>query len=118
MNMIKEISLAWTLASMMVFSSIAVADDAPATNTYEVSIKSLRLPVSPNGTVSLRECDDCDYHAIRVTPNTQYTINGKHLQLTEFRKAVLDLKLRGDRTVNVTRDDASNTVVAVFLHVQ
>lgn len=116
--MIKIISLAWTLASMMVFSSIAFADDAPVTNTYEVSINSVRLPVSPNGTVSLRECDDCDYHAIRVTPNTQYTINDKHLRLTEFRKAVLDLKRRGDRTVNVTRDDATNTVVSVFLRVQ
>ena len=103
---------------MLVISSIAFANDVPATNTYEVSIKSLRLPVSPNGTVSLRECDDCDYHSIRVTPKTQYLINDKKLQLKQFRKAVLQLKLRGDKTVNVTRDDASNTVVAVFLHVQ
>ena len=116
--MIKVISLAWTLASMMVFSSTAFANDVPATKTFEVSISSLRLPVSPNGTVSLRECEDCDYHSIRVTPHTQYRINGKHLHLTEFRKAVLDLKLRGDRTVNVTRDDATNTVDSVFLHVQ
>lgn len=114
MNMIKMISLAW----MLVFSSIAFANDAPPTKTFEVSINSLRLPVSPNGTVSLRECDDCDYHAIRVTPNTQYRINGKNLRLTEFRKAVLDLKRRGDRTVNVTRDDTTNTVDAVFLLVQ
>ena len=118
MNMIKVISLVWTLASMMVFSSIAFANDAPATKTFEVSINSVRLPVSTSGTVSLRECDDCDYHEIRVTPNTQYKINGKHLQLTDFRKAVLDLKLRGDRTVNVKRDDATNTVASVFLRVQ
>jgi hypothetical protein len=118
MNMIKEISLAWTLASMMVFSSIAIADDAPATYTYEVSIKSLRLPVSPNGTVSLRECDDCDYHSIRVTPNTQYMINGEQLRLTKFRKAILDLKLRMDITVNVTRDEATSTVASVYVYVQ
>ena len=114
MNMIKIISLAW----MLVFSSIAFANDVPATKTFEVSIKSLRLPVSPNGTVSLRECDDCDYHAIRVTPDTQYKINGKHLRLTEFRKAILDLKLRGDITVNVTRDEASSTVASVYVYVQ
>jgi len=118
MNMIKIISLVWTLALMTVFSSVAIANDAPPTKTFEVSINSLRLPVSPNGTVSLRECDDCDYHAIRVTPNTQYTINGKNFRLTEFRKAVLDLKLRGDRTVNVTRDDTTNTVETVSMLVQ
>lgn len=114
MNMIKIISLAF----MLVFSSSAFANDVPATNTFEVSAKSLRLPVSANGTVSLRQCDDCDYHAIRVTPDTQYKINGKHLQLAEFRKAILELKLRKDFTVNVTRDDATSTVASVYAYVQ
>lgn len=113
MNMIKTITLAW----MLVLSSIAFANEVPATNTYEVSIQSLRLPVSPNGTVSLRECDDCDYHTIRVTPRTQYRINDKHLRLTQFRKRILELKLRGDITVNVTRDDATNTVSSVYVYV-
>ena len=114
MNMIKTITLAW----MLVISSLAFASTMTATKTYEVSIFSLRLPVSPNGTVALRECDDCDYHSIRVTPDTQYIINGKHLRLNKFRKRILDLKLRGDITVNVKRDDATNTVVSVFVRVQ
>jgi hypothetical protein len=114
MNMIKIITVAWMLA----ISSIAFANDVPATNTFEVSIKSLRLPVSPNGTVSLRECGDCDYHSIRVTPNTQYMINGEQLRLTKFRKAILDLKLRMDITVNVTRDEATSTVASVYVYVQ
>jgi hypothetical protein len=114
MNMIKIISVAW----MLVFTPMALANDVPATYTFEVSIKSLRLPVSPNGTVSLRECDDCDYHSIRVTPNTQYMINGKQLRLTKFRKAILDLKLRMDITVNVTRDEATSTVASVYVYVQ
>jgi len=114
MKMIKIITLAW----MLVISSLAFAATMPATTTYEVSINSLRLPVSPNGTVALRECDDCDYHSIRVTPDTQYVINDKRLRLNKFRKRILDLKQHGDITVNVTRDDASNTVVTVFLRVQ
>lgn len=114
MNMMKTI----TLACMLVVSSLAFANSLPATKTYEVSINSLRLPVSPNGTVALRECDDCDYHSIRVTPNTQYVINGKHLRLDEFRKRILDIKRRGDITVNVTRDEDTETVVTVFLYVQ
>jgi hypothetical protein len=114
MKMIKIITLAW----MLVVSSFAFAATVPATTTYEVSINSLQLPVSPNGTVSLRECDDCDYHSIRVTPDTQYRINDKHLQLNKFRKRILDLKLHGDITVNVMRDDATNTVTSVFVYVQ
>ena len=114
MNMIKTITLAW----MLVISSLALADSVPPTKTFEVSIQSLRLPVSPNGTVALRECDDCDYQTIRVTPNTQYIINNEHLRLDKFRKLILDLKLRGDITVNVKRDDDSNTVTSVFVYVQ
>ena len=114
MKMIKIITLAW----MLVISSLAFAATMPATTTYEVSINSLRLPVSPDGTVALRECDDCDYHSIRVTPDTQYVINEKRLQLSEFRKRILDLKLRGEITVNVTRDEATNTVVSVYVYVQ
>jgi hypothetical protein len=114
MKMIKIITLAW----MLVISSLAFASTMPATKTYEVSINSLRLPVSPNGTVALRECDDCDYHSIRVTPDTQYRINDKHLRLNKFRERILDLKLRGDITVNVTRDETTNTVVSVYVYVQ
>jgi hypothetical protein len=53
-----------------------------------------------------------------VTPNTQYMINNEHLRLNKFRKLIVDLRLRGDITVNVTRDDDSNTVSSVFVYVQ
>ena len=114
MNMIKTI----TLAGMLLISPFALADSMPATTTYEASILTLRLPVSPNGTVTLRECDDCDYQSIRVTPGTQYKINDRHLRLNQFRKRILDLKLRGDITVNVTQDEATNTVVSVYVYIQ
>ena len=110
MNMMKTITLAW----MLIISSLAFAGE----KTYEVSIYSLRLPVSHNGTVALRECDDCDYHTIRVTPNTQYVINDQHLRLDEFRERILDLKRHGNITVNVTRDEATETVVNMFVYVQ
>ena len=114
MNMIKTM----TLAGMLLISPFVLADSVPLTTTFEASIQALRLPVSPNGTVTLRECDDCDYQSIRVTPGTQYRINDKHLRLNQFRKRILDLKLRGDITVNVTRDEATNTVVSVYVYVQ
>lgn len=114
MNMIRKI----TLASLLSLASLAMADTVPSTKTHEVSIFDLRLPVSTSGTVTLRECDDCDYYSIRVTPDTLYRVGNERLELRKFRDRILDLKSSGDITVNVTEDDASNTVTSVFVVTQ
>lgn len=106
------------VASMMVFASVALADSVPATKTYEVSINSFRAPLTANGTVSLRECSDCDYHAIRVTGQTRYLINGTAIRLEDFRKRVVSIRLAGDTTVNVIRSEATGTVSSVYLYTQ
>lgn len=112
MKMIKTIAL----AAALVFSISAYAEGLPPTKTFEVSIFSVRMPVSENGTISIRECDDCDYHSLRVTPGTQYLLNGKAMKLDLFRKALTEMRQQGDTTVNVMRDDTSNTVVNVRVY--
>ena len=109
MKMIKT----FTIALVLAFSISAFAQGVPMTKTFEVSIFSVRMPVSENGTISIQECDDCDYHSLRVTPNTQYLINERALKLDKFRQALTEMRQNGDTTVNVKRDDASNTVVNV-----
>ena len=54
MNMIKKITFTW----MLVIASLVTTTAVAATQTYEVSIFSLRLPVSENGTITLRACDE------------------------------------------------------------
>lgn len=105
-------------AGMMIFTSMALADGVPATKTYEVSINSFRAPLTANGTVTLRECDECDYHAVRVTGQTRYLINGTALRLEDFRKRVVNIRLAGDTTVNVIRNEATGTVSSVYLNTQ
>ncbi len=112
MNMIKTLTIALVLA----FSISTYAEGLPMTKTFEVSIFSVRMPVSENGTISIRECDDCDYHSLRVTPGTQYLINDKALKLEQFRKVLTEMRQQGDTTVNVKRDDASNTVANVRVY--
>lgn len=112
MTMIKTL----TITLVFAFSISAFAQGVPITKTFEVSIFSVRIPVSENGTISIRECDDCDYHSLRVTPRTQYLMNGKAMKLDQFRRALTDMRQHGDTTVNVMRDDASNTVVNVRVY--
>lgn len=112
MTMIKTLAIALILGC----SISAGAQSLPMTKTFEVSIFSVRMPVSESGTISIRECEDCDYHSLRVTPDTQYLINDKALKLDKFRQALAEMRQRGDTTVNVKRDDTSNTVVNVRVY--
>lgn len=112
MKMIKTL----TIAALLSFATLASAQGVqgvPPSTTFEISIFSVNLPVSANGRVSIRECDDCDYHSIRVTPQTVYQLNGQTVRLKDFRKAITDLRRDGDITVNVKRDDTSNTVASI-----
>lgn len=109
MKMIKTL----TIAALLSFATLASAQGVPPSTTFEISIFSVNLPVSANGRISIRECDDCDYHSIRVTPQTVYQVNGQTLKLDDFRKAITDLRRDGDTTVNVKRDDTSNTVASI-----
>lgn len=112
MKMIKTLAISVAL----VFSMSAYAQGVPPSKTFEISIFSVRMPVSENGTISIRECDDCDYHSLRVTPNTQYLLNGKAMKLDRFRQVLTEMRQRGDTTVNIKRDDTSNTVANVRVY--
>lgn len=109
MKMIKML----TIAALLGPSISASAEGVPPSTTFEISIFSVNLPVSANGRVSIRECEDCDYHSIRVTPQTVYQVNDKRLQLEDFRKAIAYLRREGDTTVNVKRDETTNTVASI-----
>lgn len=103
------------LSVLLVTCSAAVANSMPPTKTYEAMIKSVRLPELPHGTLSVRECDDCDYQTYRVTPRTRYRIDNRTMQLKDFRATLEKLALDDEHNVNVTRDIQSNMIISVFL---
>ncbi len=105
-----------TVALLLIAASVAVADDYPATRTFEAQMNSVRMPVSPNGTVTLRECDSCAFESVRVTPRTRYHVNGKTLKFSDFLAVLKDLRASGIDTLNVTRDEASQTAAVVFVY--
>ena len=112
MNMISKIVLLAVLAS----TSFAYAQSLPPTKTFEALATSIRLPVSANGTIALRESEHTDYISVRVTPKTRYQIDNKTMRLDEFRKAVRNLLQGGEFTINVVRDETSQTVDTVYVY--
>ena len=61
------------LLSLLLFTSTAAtAQNYAPTRTYEVLVNSVRLPSSPAGTITVKECDDCDFETYRVTERTVY----------------------------------------------
>lgn len=115
MNMMKTIKTI-SLTAVLLAASMANADSQyPATKTFEAMAQTIRIPVSTNGTIGLRECDDCEFHSVRVTPDTQYRINQKSMRLEQFRLAIQQLTLDHDFAINVRRDEATQTAAIVFV---
>jgi len=108
------------MSLLLVMSAAAMAQDYAPTRTYEVQVQSVRLPSGPSGTITVKECDDCDYETYRVTERTVYAVEGKPMRLDDFRKVVDDLRLGGGHAVNVNvrRDLQTDTIVKVFIYTQ
>lgn len=115
MNIMNTIK-AMLLTSALFAASVAYSDTHPATRTFEALATTVRMPVSASGTITLRECDDCEVQSIRVTPDTQYRINEQSMPLEQFRHAIRDLQNNGAHVVNVRRDEASQTVASIFVY--
>lgn len=106
------------ISLLLVMSAAAMAQDYAPTRTYEVLVQSVRLPSSPSGTITVKECDDCNYETYRVTARTVYSVDGKPLRLKDFRAIIENLRLGNGHVVNVRRDLQSNTIVKVFVYTQ
>ncbi|HLT90828.1 MAG TPA: hypothetical protein VKZ85_07785 [Woeseiaceae bacterium] len=91
----------------------AGADFVLVSKAYEVALSELRLPGTTNGTVTFRECRQCEYHTVRVTAATQYEANDQRLSLEEFRKQVEDVRQPSEVTATVLHHLESDTIKAI-----
>lgn len=91
----------------------AAADFVVVSKAYELSLADVRLPATPSGTVTFKECKDCDYQTIRVTPETRYEVDAQPLTLQEFRKSIAQLTNPADVPVTVLHHLESGTVKAI-----
>ena len=91
----------------------AAAEFTTIEQAYEVPLTHFRVPASVNATVTFRECAECVEFAARVTPDTQYIVNGTPMLLTDFRKLVFTIRDRESTIFVVRRHLSSNTITAI-----
>lgn len=103
---------------LVVMSVTAMADAYPPTKTYEATVHKLRLPTTSNGTIAVRESEKDDFETYRVTERTLYLLNGNNMRLDDFRAVIENLRLDGDKNVNVVRNIETNTITKVYVNTQ
>ncbi len=80
---------------------------------YEIALDDFRAPVSQHGVAAFKECADCERLLVRVTPATRYTVNGKSVQLDDFRKIVGPSGSRKNGAVIVLHHLESDTIESI-----
>ncbi len=98
---------------LLALSLAAAADFRTITEAYEVYLSDLRLPGSENGTLTFKQCVDCEMQTLRVTSKTRYLINDREFALAEFKEQLKGLRNRRDQNVSVLHHLESNTIKAL-----
>ena len=79
-------------------------------NGVELALSELKLPTSETGNVSYTACATCRISVHRVTPETQYFVNGAALSLADF--------LRVADEIDAIRNGSETTLAGVFIDLQ
>ncbi len=90
-------------------------DDPIISQAYETSVADFRPPLSANGGIALRECEDCEVKTIRVDANTRYVINGKSVSLKDFRAAIFRVRNRSNTPMTVLHHLETDRVTQISL---
>jgi len=91
----------------------AAADFTTITEAYEVKASDLRLPGAAGGTVTFKQCANCDAETVRVNSRTRYVVNGRDLELDEFKVRFGTISRPREETVTVLHHLESNTIAAI-----
>ena len=100
-------------AVMISLSFSAAADFTTVERAYEVNLATFNVPVTHNGIISFKECDTCEAVSARLTGQTRFIINGKAVELKEFRKSVFQVRDRSSKSVTVLRHLEADTVTSI-----
>ncbi len=108
--MYKQIILVLVLSGL---SLSAAAEFRTITEAYEVALSDLSLSGSEYGTLTFKQCYDCDAQTLRVTGTTRYLINDRDFTLVEFKEQLKRVTNRKDHSAAVLHHLESNTIKAI-----
>ncbi len=101
------------LTLLLVLPLSVTAEFKTVALAHEVALSNFRIPASPNSGLGFKTCDTCDMRTVRVTPTTQYNINGHAVPLSDFRVAVFKIRDRSNKILTVLQHLESNTIESV-----
>lgn len=102
-------------ALMLALCVPAAAEFTTISRAYEVPLNLFNVPVTRNGRIAVKQCDDCTLESGRLTADTQFIINGRPVELTEFRKSVFSIRDRDAATVVVLHHLETDTISSISL---
>ena len=76
--------------------------------TYELDLGDIQMPRSRVGVTAFTPCSGCERVFLRVTPRTEYEIDGHTFRLREFLEAVEEIE----------DEDDDNAMVGVFYNLE
>ena len=101
------------LAVLVCASFPAAAEFTTRELAIEVSLADMQVPATANGSLTFKQCGDCDYRSIPMSRDTRFVVNGKDVGLKAFRRSVLSVRDRDSETIIVMHHLESNTITTV-----
>lgn len=105
-------------AFMLMLAIPAAADFVTSARAIELVLSDITVPPSQNSKLMFKECDDCDYMSIRLTPQTVYKINGRSVRFDKFRETIRGVRNPGVTPTIVLHHLESDTVKSVSVTLQ
>lgn len=102
-----------SMITAVVLSLSLAAGAQVVSQAYEVALGDFRAPATPNGSAAFKECDSCERMLVRVTAATRYAINGRTVQLDDFRDAIKQARHRENAPVTVLHHLESDTIQSI-----
>jgi hypothetical protein len=100
----------------LALSATAATDSNLGVRAYEVALSDIRMPRDENGTIAFKECGNCDFVTKRVSPNTDYKLDGHSVSLEKFRKALEKVVDRENEAVTILHHLEAGKVIAISVY--
>lgn len=104
------------ITAILMVSQLASAQIVTMINAIEASPANIILPGGTDGMMTFRPCDgECkeDYIRVRLSANTKFTVDGKAVKYTDFRRELATIKRIETSYALVTYETETNTVTSI-----
>jgi len=100
----------------LALSAAAATDSNLGVRAYEVNLSDFRMARDENGTVGFKECDKCEFITKRVSPSTNYMLDGRSVSPEKFRKALYKVTDREREMLTILHHLQADKVIEISVY--